>query len=274
MASFYWVFLNRKHQIQSPKLSQRRAERLVLQLKSEDIRYWWAWNPSFTEWIPLKNLVVEQEGRYKLAFKPAKGVHTNEATQTRSIVETQSVTKKQQMVKNPKQRVAKKIVFEDSISAPKEDSVFIQEKPVAQQEEVVFRKVDFAGDDFTWSGTPRAPDLFGEPLDRRGAERFDIRIEVLIMSHGRSFRSFTDNVSMTGAILEKAIPNEFLTGHFEVAFISRYQNQVDRILFKGKIAGSLADPRRLTFTELPEESRLKLMSLIQRHIQHNGRKTG
>lgn len=230
----YWLFVDSKTRVVSRRLSQKAAEEFIRGLRNVNIDHWWAWNPCFRDWIPLKHLVDSRDGKVRMLVELAhsdKNIQIDEdSTQTEAMDHT-------------------KIPEEYS-----EVRSFLREEPADEIR-------DFHGDDLTFSRVPRAPSL-GLGSDRRGAARFDKQIEVLVVGRGKSFRTQTLNISVTGVMLEKALPFEMESGPFEIVFILQDKGGSKRQLaFEGKVSGDLKDRRRLVFGELTPNGQ-KLLKTI------------
>lgn len=81
---------------------------------------------------------------------------------------------------------------------------------------------------------PPPPSFFRE---RRAHERFDVRLQVVVVSEENAFRTFTRNISLGGLALEKPVPKK-LTGSTCTIFISDPSSH-RKISFSGAV---IADP--------------------------------
>lgn len=228
-AAPYWLFVDSRTRVVSRRLSQTGAEEFIINLKNLNLEHWWAWNPFFRDWIPLKNIVDNKSAKMKMLVV---------------LPELNS--------KHFEDDFEEKTEVSEHTQIPKEYS----EVRNFLREETVDTSKDFHGDDLTISGVPKPPSL-GFGSDRRNANRFNKNLEVLIAAKGKSFRTQSLNISLTGMMLEKALPIEMFGGPFEIVFYFESKGIKKQLVFQGKVSGDLKDRRRLVFDDLtPNNQRL------------------
>jgi hypothetical protein len=212
----YWLFVDAKTRAVSRRLSQSDAEDFVRNMGAISIDQWWVWNPMFRDWLPLRNIVDHREGQRRMLIQlVAREVAAAPSDEVTQAIPHEALIASQQgrppgatpETKEPKENTqAKKLPEEYS-----EIRSFLVENGD-------YELRDFHGDDLTFSRPPKASALsFG--ADRRRATRTAKQVEVLIAGRGKSFRTMTVNISMTGVMLEKPLPTELSTGPFEIVFI-------------------------------------------------------
>ncbi|MGZ5279323.1 MAG: hypothetical protein ACXWC9_05245 [Pseudobdellovibrionaceae bacterium] len=97
------------------------------------------------------------------------------------------------------------------------------------------------------------------PLGRRIAPRYEINLEVIILTQTKSFRTRSLNVSASGALLKDSLPKEFMASQtLEIIFIMTDQNCKNRLLFKGRAVGGPNSSSRITFLESGVNSQSEL----------------
>lgn len=228
----YWLFVDSKTRVVSRRLSQLGAEDFIKNLRNVNIDHWWAWNPCFRDWIPLKNIVDLREGIVRLLIQlPTIGAPPIDHLDREEKTEHTNIPEEYSEVRN-----------------------FLRE-------EVADEIKDFHGDDLTFSRPPKPPAL-GIGADRRRSERVSKKVEVIVASRGKSFRTFTVNISMTGVMLDKAVPFELQSGPFEIVFIVQTAVGKKQFAFQGKVSGDLKDRRRLVFGDLTPNSQRMLQDIV------------
>lgn len=230
----YWLFVDSKTRVVSRRLSQKEADEFIQNLNGINIDNWWAWNPNFRDWILLKNILDVRNGQVRMLIEIA---HTSKSLHLEDDKTVAENTEKTQI--------------------PEEYS----EVRTYLSETGVEGLKDFHGDDLTVSRVPRPPSL-SFVSERRKSQRIAKKIEVLIAGAGKSFRTYTLNLSMTGVMLDKAIPPELQSGPFEVVFILVENGNRRQIAFQGKVTGDLRDRRRLVFGELTPLNRKTLTEIF------------
>lgn len=263
----YWLFINIKNQMRSRKISQLKAELLIEKLNEEDVNDWYAWAPIFRDWLPLKNIIQSKEGRYQLMIELA-GEFIDESGE---IGESTVITA------NENTHIPEKYTAIENL---------LEQDPL--------KEGDFVGDQLTMSDIPVPPSLHAlfekeyaegniiktryrkggwskkEPentMERRLAMRFDIKVDVLILAKGLSFRSETVNLSLTGALLAKALPDAMAETPLEVVFIFKKDKINENFAVKGKVLSNRENLRHLTFGNLSTENKKEFERLIKVYFQ-------
>jgi hypothetical protein len=274
--SEYWLFINVKNQMRSRKISQAKADLLIRKLSKEDVGDWYAWTLMFRDWLPLKNLVLEKDGSFQLMIQFKDNGPDTRSDNTKDIAESTMITDREST------HIPEKYL---------EIGALIEEKPLDEG--------DFVGDQLTLSNIPNPPSLSGlfekefaegnilrssnrrkggrvkqefeTNSDRRGATRYDIKLEVLVLGKGTSFRTETLNLSQTGALLLKALPDSLAEVRLEVVFIFKKGNVHEKLAVKGKVLSTRENLRYLTFSNISSEEKKAFERLIKIYFQEISR---
>lgn len=109
---------------------------------------------------------------------------------------------------------------------------------------------------------------------RRVAPRYELEMEVIILTQTRSFRTTTVNVSASGALLKDPLPQEFMScASLEFIFIQIRHDQKQRLMFRGRAVGGPNSTARITFIESAGDSQKVLQSSFKA-LSPIGSKTG
>lgn len=228
----YWLFVDSQTRVVSRRLSQQAAENFIINLKNVNFDHWWAWNPCFSDWIPLRNIVDSKSGKMRLLIRlPEVDAPYVEDYEKTEVSEHTQIPKEYSDVRN-----------------------FLRDQTVDESK-------DFHGDDLTISRAPKPPSL-GFGADRRNADRHAKKLEVLIAGKGKSFRTQTINISLSGVMLEKALPLDMQGGPFEVIFFLQSNGTKKQLVFQGNVTGDLKDRQRLVFGELSTNNQKLLEQLF------------
>lgn len=230
----YWLFVDSRTRVVSRRLSQQAAEEFIVNLKNINFEHWWAWNPCFRDWIPLRNIIDAKSATLRLliVLPETEEVYYEDDEKTEISQHTQ-IPQEYSEVRN-----------------------FLRDETVDESK-------DFHGDDLTISRAPKPPSLgFNSDADRRSANRHERKLEVLIAGKGKSFRTNTVNISLSGVMLEKAIPNDMLGGPFEIIFFLHSNGSKKQLVFQGKVTGDLKDRQRLVFGDLSASNQKLLQELF------------
>lgn len=99
---------------------------------------------------------------------------------------------------------------------------------------------------------------------RRIAPRYELRMEVIILTQNRSFRTSSVNVSASGALLQDPLPQEFMScTSLEFIFIQISRDQKHRLMFRGRAVGGPNSSARITFIESAGDSQKVLHSAFK-----------
>ncbi len=96
--------------------------------------------------------------------------------------------------------------------------------------------------------------------NKRRFERHKLRLRVVVIAGNRSFRSFSENISKGGLLLENDIPQEVMNQKCRVIISSN--DMKENIEFEAKLAGDLKNPRALSFQKGNEQFISKLESWL------------
>lgn len=135
---------------------------------------------------------------------------------------------------------------------------------------------DFKGDSVASNSTSdpdRNPISFKEEKLAKAnyqnrAERHTLKIEVLfINSKGKTFKSFSKNISLSGTLIDDDIPAMFFESKFEIIIINRFaqttQNSRLQLFAKCPI---LSAPNRIQFVDVKDQQKAKLKSLLEKYL--------
>ena len=101
------------------------------------------------------------------------------------------------------------------------------------------------------------------PNGKRIAPRYLIELEVIILTHTKSFRTKSINISITGALLHEVLPKEFMSVPLEIIFIKKGNNGKRRLLFRGKAVGGPKQSPRITFQSSTLNSEAELLEELR-----------
>jgi hypothetical protein len=96
--------------------------------------------------------------------------------------------------------------------------------------------------------------------NKRRFERHKLRLRVVVIAGNRSFRSFSENISKGGLLLENDIPQDVMNQKCRVIISSN--DMKENIEFEAKLAGDLKNPRALSFQKGNEQFISKLESWL------------
>lgn len=104
-------------------------------------------------------------------------------------------------------------------------------------------------------------------LGRRIAPRYALKLDVLIISKSRSFKAHTINVSESGILLDRPLPELLQHEKFELVLSHVDENnQKTQLLFQAQSADPVGQPvLRIELLKSINHSSQRLIDLIQKH---------
>ena len=155
--------------------------------------------------------------------------------------------------------------------------VLIDEDPA--HEEPAVGKSSFDGEELSWSKTEKPAIDFKKLADKmsfsRRDARHELKIEILLISpKGKTFRSNSANISLSGSLLEDNIPFDYYGIPFDVVIVNRAaQSNVNaRVTLKARTIGE-GLTQRLGFSDMTATQKKALHGLLQDYLDQQQKLT-
>lgn len=264
-----WIIYNAKTKMQSKPLSVIQAQVLLFSLPDEDFYSHYIWTPGWEQWVNIATF-LQSDQRYFTRNQPPipEGSLTNlkpdmmDGTQTHHT-RTHSQTISYTVTDN---RYTKVIVGEEPLRSTSD--------PLSD-----YYSQDFNGHELDLANIrkikPQKKTLRSDTkqVDRRRESRVGFKIEIVLVSKRRSFRTFSENISLSGTLLDSEIPRDFLDKPFDLIIVNPFETDPtkSRLLFRAKIVGDLKDPRRLMFIEQDKNMTARLDALLKAYLAYQER---
>jgi hypothetical protein len=258
-----WIIYDAENKSQSKPLSVVQTQVVLLSIQPHNFGRYFLWTPGWDEWMSLREFIAEDQKYFVLAHPPKP---------------QDDVT---QVMPGNKANSEKTLTGLNSSFNSESDPFTRVEEPDPIIKEKVgygYYSHDFHGNDLDLSKIrkmkpePRKKRSASPPsnADRRKEERHAFKIEVVLVSKVRSFRTYSRNISISGTMLDKEIPNEFLKKPFDLIIVNPFEPDAakSRLLFRAKIVGDLSDPRRLMFLEQDPEMTTRLEALLKAYVAY------
>ena len=278
-----WLFYDAEKKVQSKPMSVVQAQVFLLSLRKSDFLKFFLWTPGWAEWICIRDFIKSDQTYFVLGKPPKPDEKINDPVPAHPGKSHKKPVEPNEFDDDKTQTAI--------LSAPETvsgvDSPYTQvvtgQKPL-QQSDFGYYHQDFNGDDLDLSqirkikGEARKKPLQEKPAlakassgsDRRRDERHNFKIEVVLVSKYKSFRTYSRDISLSGTQLEDEIPKDFLNFPFDLIIVNPYEKDPtkSRLLFRAKIVGDMTDPRRLMFIEQDVEMTLKLDALLKAYVAY------
>lgn len=266
-----WIIYDSETKKQTKPMSVVQAQVTLLSLAAGDQGRYFLWTPGWEEWICVRDF-LESDQKYFAIHQPPRPVDVHLTADT--VTKTQNAP----ATNNPDSPYTQ---------------VVVGDVPIKHSEIGGYHQKDFNGDELDLKKIAKSkPDMKkkaaeptapaekkndGDGADRRRDTRHNFKIEVVLVSKVRSFRTYSKNISLSGTMLEDEIPKDFLNKPFDLIIVNPFEadHSKARLLFRAKIVGDMTDPRRLMFIEQDVAMTLRLDALLKAYVayQDNIRKT-
>ncbi len=306
-----WIFYDNKNKKQSKPLNLTQAQALILNLAQKKNFQAFIWTPGWDEWIDLKSfLEVDQD--YFVVPPSIKKKNMDKTSVTKTLTrlkEANTTTESISVTDNFDKTVLVPIDPENlMVKEPKGKFTEVKKEVPTQKVDYGYFFPDFRAENIDLDITrlkdrlkvadrrqsdrseQKKPDSAkteavkmethtSMPADRREGVRYNFAIEIiLITKKGKTFRSESENISISGVKLREPIPQEFLFSDFSVIISNKLEKdpKKSRIHFNSKCVGDVTDPRRLVFLNADQKSQRILEDMINTYLQqvHKKEKAG
>ncbi len=269
-----WILYHSLMKRQTAPLSPIQMQKLLLSIKLRDINEYFIWTPGWTEWESLVKFLKSPQTYFVLTAIPTPPQRKEETNipmidlldeHTRSkIVDSQIYNDKE----------TNSMFFEDDGSAEFTTVDTEKQQPPAVDINSYYAN-DFRAEDINVHATPSLKDQSKPEAEvengrnRRVADRHNFKLEIILISRsGKTFKTYSKNISLGGTMLEDPLPKDFLQGDIEMMITSRIETDKSkgRLHFRGKIVGDIRNPLRLTFKEASPQMMEKLEALLKSYV--------
>jgi hypothetical protein len=266
-----WILYNAIDKKQTLPLSTVQMQKLLLSLKLKDLDAFFIWTPGWEEWKPLIPFVRSKQPYFVLTMvphppqKPVGKPRPNDSSKkfdpTAVLEDNRSIVAEVKHIDLYNDSETKELFIDMDDRFTEIESEDTKNKPPPADP---FQ--DFSAEDIDVNAPFKLRDENGKNgIERRRSDRHDFKLEVVLISKGgKTFRSYSRNISLTGTLLENEVPKEFLNGEFELMIINRFESDKSkgRLYFQGKVVGDLKNPQRLTFRTANQKMETKLEELV------------
>jgi hypothetical protein len=243
----YWVFYDSISKTQSNPLSTEDAQTSILKMRPQDMARFLVWTAGWENWQPLKSYLESDQKNFVSTFTLPLPMNNEETIKATLKEDTKSLSS----IK----------LTEETISR------------IVRQEKQPETK-SFDADEITWSNIKK-PDLdFSKisekvkSMDKRET-RHELKIEVLLISpKGKTFRSRSKNISLSGSLLEDNIPFDYYDISFDVVVINNNTKdpQKSRVKLSGTTVGDGGLTQRIQYHNQTELQKKALQLLLEDYL--------
>lgn len=276
-----WVLYNSESKLQSIPVNHEEIQWTVMRMKPADWKKYFIWRDGWQNWQPLDSWLRSSQKEIIVDFLKQTGDDIETLTEATATVRVDkfSVEKtpdKQKRSKSSSSSSSRSTRSGQTIQTQKNSTIVDWDDQLARMFSEGVQ--DFSGDQFAehFQQQPSGKTIsFKADADlkmakyKNRAERHSLQIEVLFLSSkGKTFKSFSRNISMSGTLLDDELPFEFIAPKFEVVIINRFakSNQNSRLQLFAKCPIPSA-PNRIQFLELKADQKQRLKTLLEQYLQ-------
>lgn len=274
-----WIFFDSFSKTQSNPVSTEDAQLAIFKMSERDTERFFIWTAGWEKWQPLKAYLSSTQKIFFSSLQAAMKSNLPEETMTafktvkareREVLEMKpakpevesEITRSSRSITNftkstPYSRIS---LQEEDIEAPEENAAHSEGEG------------QFDGDDITFSKIEK-PKVNFKSLNSKGlkdrSDRHELKIEILLIHpKGKTFRSRSQNISMSGSLLQDNIPFEYSGVTFDVVVINSQPSdpQFQRVSLKGKTIGD-GITRRIHYVNINTTVKKALQGLLEAYLQ-------
>ena len=256
-----WIIYDAETKRQTKPMSVVQAQVTLLSFSSKRSGRYYIWTPGWDEWVCVREFLASEQNYFVAKRPPAPQVHGNDSEKNKTITAI--------------------------VNAPtpiESDSPYTQvklnEAPLKPTEIGGFYDQEFLADELDISKVHKVKNIPVEhksdfskdttQAERRRDPRHNLKIEVVLVSKVRSFRTYSKNISLSGTMLEDDLPRDFLNKPFDLIIVNPFEKDPtkSRLLFRAKIIGDMTHARRLMFIEQDAQMTERVDSLLRAYLEY------
>jgi len=274
-----WIFYESISKTQSNPVSTQDAQLAILKMSEKDTERYFIWTTGWESWQPLKAYLSSNQKIFFSSLKAA--IANNVPEETITAYKTVKRSEREVLEMKPADHdIAEEITksnfnasFNSSITKTSRYSrISLKEEAIDQSEENANFASKFDADELDIDANQKPKINFSSLKDKslkHRSDRHELKIEVLLItSAGKTFRSRSQNISLSGSLLEDNIPFDYTERMFDVVVIDSQQvdPKLQRVSLKAKTIGK-GVTRRIHFLNATLTTKNALQNLLENYLQ-------
>lgn len=259
----YWVFYDSLSKFQSNPVSTEEAQIMIFKMRPPQMARFYVWTTGWQSWQPLRSYLESDQKNFVSTFTVPVPAPIGEETIKATVKD---------VLENTQTKTNFKISKDETKSF---SSIRLDEETVSRiiRQENVDKHSSFNGEEITWSNIQK-PNLDFSHLQQnkqmsRREPRHELKIEVLLISSkGKTFRSRSKNISLSGSLLEDTIPFDYYDIAFDVIVINNHTKDPSKSRVKMQ-ARTVGDglTQRIHYQDPTEQQKKSLQSLLEDYLE-------
>lgn len=283
--SVFWVFYDTFAKIQSNFMSTSDSQSSILKMRPQDVERYLIWTAGWQNWQALKSYLESDQKNFVSTFtvsgKAAKSdVDTIKALKKEVLDHTQ--TNAHSSTHTHASHKPRKDKNEDTITKSY-SSIHLEEETISrivrqeqeQQQTLSSDVKNFDIDELTWSKQEK-PKVDFSNIKHKTMSKRDLRhalkIEILLISaKGKTFRSRSKNISLSGSLLEDTIPFDYYDSIFDVVIINTQTRDPAKSRVKitaTVVSNNGALSQRIQYVNATIKQKMDLQLMLEEYIKN------
>lgn len=263
-----WILLDGITKIQSQPLPTEQLQLAILKMNERDWTRFYVWTAGWANWQLLKDFLNSEQRDFALPGAPV----SEENVKAHIQAQIQNKNRPPQVpVSHPAQE-------EDTVTKgahwqPAGKAMTMINTEDTYSDVANHMQKDFNGDHLDIDNAHHKPP---DPLNfkeineayKNRAERHELKIEILLISQkGKTFKSYSKNISLSGSLLEDNIPFDFYGVQFDLIVVNRNPSnpQNGRVQVRAQTVGD-GLTQRTRFINVTEMQKQRLANLLNDYL--------
>lgn len=264
-----WMIFNAETKQQTKPLSLAQAQATLLNISPSEYPKFFLWTPGWKEWISLKKFLQTEQQFFQVITPPNpmeivfQDITSTETKVPHSSTGSHSFPDDITQTKTQFEHAYTEILIGES--SPDTPHHFYDQD--FNGDELDLHKIEKNSSQKKSQKTTSKKSQDGS--DRRQQPRHNFKIEIVLVAPTSTFKSYSQNISLTGTMLEDEVPKEFTAKQFDLIIVNPFEMdpRKAKLLFKAKIVGDFIDRRRLSFFAEPKMTE-QLNALLQAYMTY------
>jgi hypothetical protein len=265
-----WIFYDSSSKTQSNPVTTEDAQMAILKMSERDTTRFFIWTAGWEKWQPLKSYLQSKQKHFFSSLAPNNVPEDTLAQDTVKAL-ARDVLEMKPAAKGVEEEVTKSNYGYSVTPAHGYSTISLKEEDIAPREDHG-RYDKFDADDINIDNVKK-PKVSFKSLNAKNlkdrSDRHELKIEILLMTpKGKTFRSCSQNISMSGSLLEDNIPFEYCGGVIDIVVINTQpcDPKFKRVSLKGKTVGE-GMTQRVHFVNMSPALKKGLQSLLESYVQ-------
>lgn len=273
-----WIFYESLSKTQSNPVTTEEAQLAILKMSERDTERFLIWTAGWESWQPLRAYLSSNQKNFFSSLKVA--IENNVPEETITAYQTLTREEREVLEMKPADEEVEEEITKSAFNASLTNNtktnayskISLTEEGFDLKEEHNQFGTRFDAEELNVDQNHKPKINFKSLSAKSLKDRYDrheLKIEVLFVSkNGGIFRSWSQNISLSGSLIEDNIPFEYTSRMFDVVVIDNQQTdpKLQRVALKAKTIGQ-GVTRRIHFLNVTPTVKRSLQSLLENYLK-------